>query len=81
MPFADKRQINFNKDNVLHIMDARSSMANYYTITLQTYLDDVDSSIDNELEAIAELEMQEKESAADLMTAILERMNPNNNMH
>ena len=81
MPFADKRQINFNKSNILHVMDARSSMANYYTITLQTYLDDVDSSIDTELETIAELETQEKESAADLMTAILERMNPNNNMH
>lgn len=81
MPFADKRQVIFNKDHILHVMDARASMANYYTVTLQSYLDDVDGSIDNELDTIADLETQESESTADLMTAILERMNPNNNMH
>ena len=81
MPFADKRQIIFNKDHLLHIMDARASMANYYTVTLESYQADVDDSIDNELDNIVDLETQDKENTAELMAAILERLNPNNNMH
>ena len=81
MPFADKRQIVFNKHNLLHIMDARASMANYYTVTLESYQAEVDDSIDVELDSIVDLETQDKENTAELMAAILERMNPNNNMH
>jgi len=81
MPFADKRQIIFNKDHLLHIMDARPSMSNYYTSTLQSYVSEVDDSIDIELDSIVEQDELEQESSAELLAAMLERMNPNNKMH
>lgn len=81
MPFADKRQIAFSKDHVLHIMDARVSMSSYYTSTLETYINEVDESIDDELDAIVKLDALEQESSADMLAAMLEKLNPNNKMH
>ena len=81
MPFADKRQIAFSKDHVLHVMDARTSMSSYYTSTLQSYVTEVDESIDNELDSIVEQDALEQESSAELLAAMLERLNPNNKMH
>lgn len=81
MPFADKRQILFNKDHILHTMDARASMANYYTTTLQAYVSEVDESIDTELDAMVELDtQQEQDHSAELLHAMLERLT-NKNMH
>jgi hypothetical protein len=81
MPFADKRQIAFSKDHVLHIMDARVSMSSYYTSTLETYINEVDESIDDELDTIVKLDALEQESSADMLAAMLEKLNPNNKMH
>jgi len=81
MPFADKRQIAFNRDHLLHVMDARSSMASYYTSTLETYITEVAESIDDELDNIVKLEALDQESSADMLAAMLEKLNPNNKMH
>jgi hypothetical protein len=81
MPFADKRQIAFSKEHVLHIMDARVSMSSYYTSTLETYINEVDESIDDELDTIVKLDSLEQESSADMLAAMLEKLNPNNKMH
>jgi hypothetical protein len=81
MPFADKRQIQFSKNNILHTMDARASMANYYTTTLQAYVSEVDESIDTELDAMVELDtQQEQDHSAEMLHAMLERLT-NKNMH
>lgn len=80
MPFADKRQIQFNKNHILHTMDARPSMANYYSSTLEAYISEVDTSIDTELDAMVEIESQEQDANADTLHAMLERLT-NNNIH
>lgn len=80
MPFADKRQVLFNKSHILHTMDARLSMANYYTSTLQAYVSEVDTSIDEELDTMVELDSQEQDATADTLHAMLERLT-NNNIH
>ncbi len=83
MPFAGSYEITFNKADILHMVDARSSMTNYYEVILSNHLESIDSTIDHELDHIVEMEMVEQQSddATDLMSAILERMNPNNNLH
>ena len=83
MPFAGSYEISFNKTDILHMVDARSSMANYYEAILINHVESIDKSIDHELEHIVELEMSEQQGddATDLMSALLERMNPNNNLH
>lgn len=81
MPFADQRQISFDKHDIIVMLDSRKSMANYYTAVLQSYITDVDESIDAELESIAELENNQEETGTDMLAAMLERLNPNNSMH
>lgn len=80
MPFAEKRQVLFNKNHILHTMDARASMSNYYTSTLQAYTSDVDQSIDTELDAMVEIESQEQDTSAEMLHAMFERLT-NKNMH
>lgn len=81
MPFAESRTISFQKDNVIASLAARKSMANYYEAVLQSYIKEVDESIDLELESIAELEDSQNDTNTDVLTAMMERLNPNNSMH
>lgn len=81
MPFAESRTISFQKSNVIASLAARKSMANYYEAVLQTYIKEVDESIDVELESIAELEENQNDTTTDVLTAMMERLNPNNSMH
>lgn len=81
MPFADKHKIEIKMSDVLHVADARSSMCNYYTAVLANHVNDIDQTIDRELDHIAELELntQKAEEPADVFTAMVEKLN--NNLH
>jgi len=81
MAFAEQRQVSFDKHDIIAMLDSRKSMANYYTAVLQSYISEIDESIDAELESIAELENNQEETGTDMLSAMLERLNPNNSMH
>ena len=83
MPFADKHKVEIKMSDVLHVADARSSMCSYYTAVLANHVNDIDQTIDRELDHIAELELnsQKVEEPADILSVMLERINPNNNIH
>ena len=81
IPFAEQRDIRFHKDDVMHYLTARKSMASYYHVTLITHEKEVDESIDNELESIADLEMMDQDTSTDMLAAMLEQLNPNKSIH
>lgn len=83
MPFAEHREIEFRMSDVLHVVDARKSMSNYYTAVLTTHMNEIDDTVDRELEQVAELEASEQntDEHSDLLSAMLERINSNNNLH
>jgi hypothetical protein len=83
LPFAEQREISFQKDSILHIVDARSSMSEYYCAVLKSHNTDIDESVDRELNQITEMENAESElhDATDVLSAMLEKLNPNNNLH
>lgn len=83
LPFAEQREISFNKDFILNVVDARASMSDYYCAVLKTHNMDIDESVDRELNQITEMENAESElhDATDVLSAMLEKLNPNNNLH
>lgn len=83
LPFAEQREISFQKNYILNIVDARFSMADYYLAVLKSHETDIDESIDRELVEITDMENADNElhDATDIMSAMLEKMNPNNNVH
>lgn len=81
MPFAESRTISFQKTDIIVSLQARKSMANYYEAVLISHIKEVDESMDSELESIAEFEVNQDESSTDVLTAMMERLNPNNSMH
>lgn len=83
LPFAEQREITFQRNSILNIVDARSSMADYYTAVLKSYATDIDDSIDKELNEITEMENMDNElvDSTDMLSAILEKLNPNNSVH
>ena len=58
-------------------------MSDYYMAVLKTHEADIDVSIDRELTEITEMENADNElhNATDVLSAMLEKMNPNNNLH
>ena len=74
MPFAESRRIKFGIPQVLNLESARNSMAGYYKSVLQSYVEEIDKSIDNELESISELNNTDVNSA-EMMAAFMERIN------
>jgi len=83
LPFAEQREISFQKESILNVVDARFSMADYYLAVLKSHETDIDDSIDRELIEITDMENTDNElhDATDIMSAMLEKMNPNNNVH
>jgi len=83
LPFAEQRDISFDRDSILNVVDARSSMSNYYSAVLRSHETDIDGIIDRELNEITEMENADNElhNATDVLSAMLEKMNPNNNLH
>lgn len=49
MPFSQQCVIKFQRDNILHVVEPRQSMSEYYHHAIETYYDYVDRSIDREL--------------------------------
>lgn len=83
LPFAEQREISFQKDFIINVVDARMSMSEYYLAVLKSHEADIDGSIDKELFEITEMENADNElhDATDIMSAMLEKLNPNNNVH
>lgn len=83
LPFADQRIISFQKEHVLHVVDARSSMAGYYIAVVKSHIAEIDDGMDRELIDITEMENADTDlhDATDMMSAILEKLNPNNSVH
>ena len=81
MPFAEERQMSFQKSGIINIANARASMSSYYDVILDSHLSDIDDHVDNELQGIADSELEDDNNNSDTLQAILEKMNPNNRMH
>lgn len=83
LPFAEQREISFQKECILNVVDARASMSDYYCAVLKTHETDIDESVDRELNQITELENADSDlhDATDVLSAMLEKLNPNNNLH
>lgn len=81
MPFAEERQMSFQKYGIINIANARASMSSYYDVILDSHLSDIDDHVDNELQGIADSELEDDNNNSDTLQAILEKMNPNNRMH
>lgn len=83
LPFAEQREISFQKSSILQVVDARTSMSEYYSAVLHAHQTDIDQSIDTELHDITEIERVDPNSTdgTDMLAAMLEKMNSNSSVH
>ena len=83
LPFADQRIISFQKNHILHAVDARPSMSGYYIAVVKSHVSEIDDSMDRELTEITEIENADSDlhNATDVLSAMLEKLNSNNNLH
>lgn len=81
MPFAEERTIEFKLSDVLHVLNARPSMSNYYSVILANHVGEIDDIVDRELDEVAGMELAEQitEDPSDVFSAMLEKLN--NNLH
>jgi hypothetical protein len=84
MPFAESRDVCFNRRDIINAMEARQSMTSYYHSVLGNYRKFVDDNIDQELEQVAADEQATDEQAelspAELMATLLSNFT-NDKMH
>jgi hypothetical protein len=73
LPFALSRRIKFDTHHVINQEPARDSMSGYYKTVLQSYVEEVDKSIDIELERVAEINDTE-DTSTDMLEAMMERI-------
>lgn len=83
LPFAEQRIITFQKNHILHVVDARPAMSGYYVAVVKSHVSEIDDGMDRELTEITEIENADSElhNATDVLSAMLEKLNPNNNVH
>ena len=84
LPFADEHKIKFQKSSILNIVNARDSMSSYYKVVLTNHVNDVDKSIDDELNYVSDLETKSNTAeaeASELLAAMLENISSKNNLH
>lgn len=83
LPFADDRIITFQKQQIHHVVDARPSMGGYYIAVVKSHVVEIDDGMDRELVEITEMENSDTElhNASDMLSAMLEKLNPNNSVH
>lgn len=82
MPFAEERQMTFQKSGIINIANARASMSSYYDVILDSHLSDIDDYVDTELQGVADSDLgDEDNNNSDTLQAILEKMNTNDRMH
>jgi bifunctional ADP-heptose synthase (sugar kinase/adenylyltransferase) len=76
MPFAEEQIFSFDKEDVMHIVQPKKSMAEYYKSALKNYKMVIDGNIDEELASAAHNDEEEVEGDInDAYKALLERMN------
>ena len=84
MPFAETRELSFNRKDIINYTEARKSMTSYYHSVVENHQKFVDDNIDHELETVAEEEtaalQQADPSPSELMAAFLKQIN-NDKMH
>ena len=82
MPFAEERQMTFQKSGIINIANARASMSSYYDVILDSHLSDIDDYVDTELQGVADSDLEDEDNNnSDTLQAILEKMNTNDRMH
>ena len=75
MPFAADTTFTFFLDQVIHVVDPKETMVEYYQHALSNYRDDIDAHIDNELmSVVGRSSIKRSSSKEELYTALLERM-------
>ena len=77
MPFSSDAVFTFRKEDLMHVVEPKPAMAEYYVNALQNYKTIIDGNIEEELllAAGSEKEMQEDEEPTDAYKALLERIN------
>lgn len=84
MPFAKSRELSFKSRDIINSVEARDSMAGYYSHVVNNHIKYVDDNIDQELEQVAAEEQATEEQAemtpAELMASLLSKFN-NDKMH
>lgn len=76
MPFSSDHIFTFKKEDLLHVVEPKRAMAEYYINALQNYKTIIDNNIEEELlyAAGTEKEMHEDEESGDAYKALLERI-------
>lgn len=75
MPFAADPTFTFFLDQVIHVVEPKETMIEYYQHALSNYRDDIDAHIDNELMGVVgRSSIKRSSSKEELYTALLERM-------
>lgn len=84
MPFAKSRELSFKSRDIINSVEARESMAGYYSHVKTNHIKYVDDNIDQELEQVAAEEQSTEEQAemtpAELMASLLSNFT-NDKMH
>ena len=62
MPFAEERQMTFQKSGIINIANARASMSSYYDVILDSHLSDIDDYVDTELQGVADSDLGEEDN-------------------
>ena len=77
MPFASESFVVFEKKDLMHVVEPKKSMANYYKHALHNYRTIIDKNIDEELADAIRSEYDERpaEDLNDAYRALLERVN------
>jgi len=77
MPFAQDTTFTFFLDQVVHVVEPRESMVQYYAHALDNYRNDIDQHIDDELlSVVGRSTISKSRSTEELYKALLDRMEP-----
>lgn len=77
MPFAANPTFTFTLDQIVHVVDPSTAMAEYYAHALNNYREDIDAHIEEELMGVVgRSSLRKAANKDDLYKALLERMEP-----
>lgn len=77
MPFASSHTFSFNKKDLIHVMEPRPAMKDYYNHALYNYKHLIDESVEEELRfaAASKGEEDDGDEISEAYKALLDRMN------
>ena len=79
MPFASEKCFTFEKKDLMHVVEPKQAMIEYYNHALNNYRVLIDKSVEDELVSATKLRQEydeyEQEEMTDAYKALLERMN------